>query len=84
MTLSHAESYSNPRAHPEPQTPHPDHHPANRPSPGTNSDAVKSYQSNFKPNCTCRDEVEVLVITPAVGETPAGVNTTAFGVLKFA
>ncbi len=24
------------------------------------------------------------VITPAVGETPLGVNTTAFGVLKFA
>ena len=32
---------------------------------------------------TCREVVDVLVITPAVGETPVGVNTTAFGVLKF-
>jgi len=27
------------------------------------------HQSNFKPNCTCREVVDVLVIAPAVGET---------------
>src|SRR6266436_2984679 len=42
------------------------------------------HQSIFKPNWTCRDVVEVLVITPAVGETPEGVKTTALGWLKLA
>src|SRR5260370_17587354 len=42
------------------------------------------YQSNFTPNCICRDVVDVLVITPAVGETPVGVKVRAFGVLKLA
>ena len=31
------------------------------------------YQISFNPNCTCRDVVEVLVIAPAVPETPEGV-----------
>jgi hypothetical protein len=39
-------------------------------------------QSSFSPNCTCRAVVDVLVITPAVGETPEGVNTTSLGWLK--
>ena len=43
-----------------------------------------SYQISFNPNCTCRDVVEVLVIAPAVPETPEGVNTIRFGVLKLA
>src|SRR5271169_6269703 len=42
------------------------------------------YQSSFKANCTCLDVVEVLVIAPAVPETPVGVKTIRFGVLKFA
>jgi hypothetical protein len=42
------------------------------------------YQSSFSPNCTWREVVEVLVITPAVGETPEGVKTMALGWLKFA
>ena len=43
-----------------------------------------SYQISFKPNCTCREVVEVLAIAPAVPEIPEGVNTIRFGVLKFA
>jgi hypothetical protein len=42
------------------------------------------YQSSFSPNWICRDVVDVLVITPAVGETPVGVKVIAFGVLKLA
>src|SRR6476646_4822766 len=42
------------------------------------------HQSSFSPNCTCREVVVVLVITPSVGETPDGVNTTSLGMLKFA
>ena len=42
------------------------------------------YQRSFSPNWICRDGVEVLVIKPAVGETPAGVKVIAFGVLKLA
>jgi hypothetical protein len=42
------------------------------------------YQSSFNPNWICRDAVDVLVITPAVGETPVGVKVMAFGVLKLA
>ena len=42
------------------------------------------HQRSFNPNCTCRADVAVAVITPAVGETPVGVNTIAFGALKFA
>ena len=49
-------------------------------SPGTGH----PYQSSFRPNWTWRDVVDVLVITPAVGETPEGVKTTALGRLKFA
>ena len=45
---------------------------------------VISYQISFSPNCTCREVVEVLVIAPAVPDTPAGVNTIRFGVLKLA
>jgi hypothetical protein len=42
------------------------------------------HQSSFRPNWTWRDVVDVLVIAPAVGETPEGVKTTALGRLKFA
>jgi hypothetical protein len=42
------------------------------------------YQMSFNPNCTCRDVVEVLLIAPAVPETPEGVNTIRLGVLKLA
>jgi hypothetical protein len=42
------------------------------------------YQSTFTPNWTCRAVVAVLLIAPAVPETPVGVNTMRFGVLKFA
>ena len=42
------------------------------------------YQSSFRPNWIWREVVDVLVITPAVGETPEGVMTTALGKLKFA
>jgi hypothetical protein len=42
------------------------------------------YQSSFNANWICREVVEVLVMTPAVGDTPEGVNTTRFGVLKLA
>jgi hypothetical protein len=52
--------------------------------PGIIESLGRLHQSNFKPNCTCREVVEVLVIAPAVGETPDGVNTTALGKLKFA
>jgi hypothetical protein len=47
---------------------------------------VRLYQSSFKPNCICREVVDVEVITPAVGEgtVEADVNTTAFGVPKLA
>src|SRR5713101_8895442 len=56
-----------------------------RRTPGLqNGDAPILYQSSFTPNWTWRDVVDVLVITPAVGETPEGVNTTALGRLKFA
>src|ERR1700732_4090693 len=43
-----------------------------------------SYQSSLRPNCTWRDVVDVLVMAPAVGETPEGGKTTGFGKLKFA
>src|SRR5579862_5356208 len=42
------------------------------------------YHRNFKANCTCREVVDVLVIAPAVPDTPAGVNVIRFGVLKLA
>ena len=45
---------------------------------------LEGYQSSFRPNCTWRDVVDVLVIAPAVGETPEGVKTIALGRLKFA
>src|ERR1700722_11764685 len=48
------------------------------------SGAPVLYQNSLRPNWTWRDVVDVLVITPAVGETPDGVNTTALGRLKFA
>src|SRR5579859_4238790 len=60
---------------------------ANKQSRGTTTAlqvAPICYQSSFNPNCTCRDVVVVLVITPAVLETPDGVNATSFGILKFA
>jgi hypothetical protein len=41
------------------------------------------YQSILSPNWIWRDGVDVLVMTPAVGETPVGVKVMAFGVLKF-
>ena len=46
---------------------------------------LRLYQSSFKPNCTCRDVVEVLVIAPAVPDNPVGlaavggVKTIRFG-----
>ena len=49
-----------------------------------------SHQSSFNPNCSCRDVVGVLVMAPAVAESPVGfapvggVNTMRFGVLKLA
>lgn len=49
-----------------------------------------SHQSSFSPNCTCRDVVDVLVMAPAVPESPVGfaavggVKTMRFGVLKLA
>src|SRR5450432_1173988 len=46
-------------------------------------EANTRYHSSFSPNWTWRDVVDVLVIAPAVGETPEGVNTTALGKLKF-
>ena len=51
---------------------------------GTRSAELQLYQSTFKANCTCREVVEVLVMAPAVPETPLGVNTIRLGVLKFA
>ena len=42
------------------------------------------YQSSFNANWTCLDVVEVLVIAPAVPETPVGVKTIKLGVLKLA
>jgi hypothetical protein len=44
-----------------------------------------SQNSSFNPNWTCRELVEVDVITPAVGDGPdvAEVSTTGFGLLKF-
>ena len=42
------------------------------------------YQRSLRPNWIWREVVEVDVITPAVGETPEGVKTTALGRLKFA
>src|SRR6267378_4621072 len=47
-------------------------------------DAPVLHQRSLRPNWTWREVVEVLVITPAVGETPEGVKTTALGRLKFA
>jgi hypothetical protein len=46
--------------------------------------SIARHQSNFRPNCTWRAVVAVLVMIPAVGETPEGVKTTSFGWLKFA
>lgn len=43
-----------------------------------------SYQRSLRANWTWRAVVEVLVMAPAVGETPEGVKTTALGKLKFA
>src|SRR5215831_72678 len=49
-----------------------------------------THQRSFKPNWTWRAVVDVLVIAPAVPETPlgfvavGGVNTIRFGVLKLA
>jgi len=51
---------------------------------GSTSLMSQLHQSNFKPNCTWRAVVAVLVMIPAVGETPEGVKTTSFGWLKFA
>src|SRR5215469_13209629 len=51
---------------------------------------LSPHQSSFKPNCTCRDVVDVLVIAPAVPDTPdgfaavGGVKVMRFGVLKLA
>src|SRR5579884_3200284 len=44
------------------------------------------YQSSFKPNWICLDVVRVDVMTPAVwaGTVEADVNTTGFGVPRFA
>ncbi len=42
------------------------------------------YQRSFRANWTWREVVEVLVIAPAVPETPVGVKTMRLGVLKLA
>jgi hypothetical protein len=42
------------------------------------------YQISFNPNWICRDVVDVLLMAPAVPETPEGVNVIRFGVLKLA
>ena len=42
------------------------------------------YQRSFSANCTCRAVVEVLVIAPAVPDSPEGVKTIRLGVLKLA
>src|SRR5260370_36553862 len=47
-------------------------------------DVLVLHQRNLRLNWTWREVVDVLVITPAVGETPEGVKTTALGRLKFA
>ncbi len=39
---------------------------------------------SFNPNCTWRAVVDVLVMAPAVPDTPAGVEVMRFGVLKLA
>ena len=44
----------------------------------------KDHHSSFRPNWSCRAVVDVLVIAPAVPETPVGVKTIRFGVLKLA
>ena len=57
---------------------------------GARRNCQSSYQSSLSANCTCRADVDVLVIAPAVGDDPlglvvvGGVNTTRFGVLKLA
>lgn len=48
------------------------------------------YHRSLKPNCTWRDDGDVVAMTPAVPDTPLGLpavggaNTIRFGVLKFA
>lgn len=45
----------------------------------------ETHHSSFNPNCTCRELVEVEVMTPAVAEgstVVAEVKTTGFGLLK--
>src|SRR6185437_15211559 len=42
------------------------------------------YQRSLRANCTWREVVEVLVMAPAVPETPVGVKTMRLGVLKLA
>ena len=52
--------------------------------------SIARYQRNFRANCTWRAVVDVLVIAPAVPESPVrfvavgGVNTIRLGVLKLA
>lgn len=41
------------------------------------------YQSSFRPNWICLEDVAVPVTAPAAPETPEGVNTIRLGVLKF-
>ncbi len=46
--------------------------------------ARECHHNSFTASCTCRAVVDVLVIAPAVPETPEGVKTIRLGVLKFA
>jgi hypothetical protein len=77
-----------PFAHDEAQRNLGTHHRKAKVPLGTTGSSAKtgrfSYQSNFSANCTCLAVVDVLVIAPAVPDTPEGVNTIRFGVLKFA
>ncbi len=45
----------------------------------------KNYHSSFAPICICREDDDVAVITPAVGDGPnaSDENTIVFGVAKF-
>jgi hypothetical protein len=45
---------------------------------------VVPYQRSLSANWTWREVVDVLVMAPAVPETPVGVKTIRFGVLKLA
>ncbi len=51
---------------------------------GPHKRVLQIYQRSLNPNWICREVVDVLVMTPAVGETPVGVRVIKLGVLKLA